>query len=166
MTKLYIMCGLAFSGKSTLSKKIAERTSCKRIAFDELWIEAEKHQDVPQGVDGWKLVRALAQDKILTELKAGNSVVYDENNPKKEHRNELREVAKRAGAQSIVIYTDVPLNIIKAREEANRILQNRHDVDPINFEKVLSDLEPPSSDENVIVFKSKDNLEDFVYKLE
>lgn len=39
MSNLYIMCGLAFSGKSTLVRKIAEQTGSKRIAFDELVVE-------------------------------------------------------------------------------------------------------------------------------
>lgn len=44
MSKLYIMCGLAFSGKSTLARKIAEHTNSKLIAFDKLWVEKDKDQ--------------------------------------------------------------------------------------------------------------------------
>lgn len=39
MTNLYIMRCLAFSGKSTLARKIAERTGSRLIAFDKLWVE-------------------------------------------------------------------------------------------------------------------------------
>ena len=52
MSKLYIMCGLAFSGKSTLARKIAEHTKSKLIAFDKLWVEKDKDQPVPKGVEG------------------------------------------------------------------------------------------------------------------
>ena len=52
MPKLYIMCGLAFSGKSTLARKIAEHTNSKLIAFDKLWVEKDKDQPVPKGVEG------------------------------------------------------------------------------------------------------------------
>ena len=147
------MCGLAFSGKSTLSRKITEQTGYKLIAFDTLWVEIERERSVPQGAEGWRLIRNLAQEEILTTLKSSISVVYDDNNPRKEHREELREVARKAGVESFVIYLDTPLDIIRVREEANRTLQDRHDVDPVNFEKVLKDLEPPTADENVIVFK-------------
>ncbi len=159
------MCGLAFSGKSTLSRKISKNKGCKLIAFDKLWIETEKERSVPQGAEGWRLIRDLAQEKILATLKSGIPVVYDDNNPKKEHREELREVGRKAGAEAFVIYLDTPLNIIRSREESNRTLQDRHDVDPINFDKVLKDLEPPTSDENVFIFKPEDSVEKFIDNL-
>lgn len=159
------MCGLAFSGKSTLSRKISKQTGYKLIVFDKLWIETEKERSVPQGAEGWRLIRDLAQEKVLATLKSGNSVVYDDNNPRKEHREELREVARKAGVESFVVYLDTPLAMIRAREEANRTLKDRHDVDPVNFEKVLKDLESPTSDENVLVFKPEDNAEKFIDSL-
>lgn len=165
MTKLFIMCGLAFSGKSTLAEKIAERAGCKIIAFDKLWIETEKTRPIPEGAEGWRFVRDLAQAQILDALKSGSSVVYDDNNAKKEHREELRNVAKKAGVESAVIYLDTSLNIIKLREETNKILQNRHDVEPKNFNKVLQDFELPTPDENVLVYKPKDNLEEFINRI-
>ena len=165
MAKLYILYGLAFSGKSTLSRKVSGSKGYELLAFDKLWVETEKERYVPQGAEGWRLIRDLAQEKVLATLKSGISVVYDDNNPKKEHREELREVARKAEVESFVIYLDTPLDIIRAREEANRTLQNRHDVDPVNFDKVLKDLEPPTSDENVIVFRPEDDVEKFVGRL-
>ena len=165
MTKLYIMCGLAFSGKSTLARKIVEQTGYKLIAFDKLWVETEKVRAVPQGSEGWRLIRDLAQEKILNDLKSGFSVIYDDNNPKKDHREELRIVARKAGVESFVTYLDTPLDLIRTREEANRKTQDRHEVDPLNFEKVLKDLEPPTSDENVLIFRPGDDVEEFIEKL-
>lgn len=40
------MRGLAFAGKSTLARKIAEYTGSKVIAFDKLWVEKDKGQPV------------------------------------------------------------------------------------------------------------------------
>ena len=121
---------------------------------------------MPQGAEGWRLIRDLAQEEVLATLKSGTSVIYDDNNPRKEHREELREVARKAGVESFVIYLDTSLDVIRAREEANRTLQDRHDVDPANFEKVLKDLEPPTFDENVIIFKPEDDAERFISNLQ
>jgi predicted kinase len=165
MTRLYIMCGLAFSGKSTLSRKISEHSNCKIVAFDQLWVETEKNRSVPQSAEGWRLIRDLAQDQIFATLKSGTSVVYDDNNPKKEHREELRRVADKAGVESSVIYLDTPLDVIRMREKNNRLSQDRHEVEPENFEKVLQDLEPPTSEENVYVFGPTDSLDDFIKTL-
>jgi hypothetical protein len=77
----------------------------------------------------------------------------------------LRKVTKQAGVESLVVYLDTSMNIIKLREETNKILQNRHDVEPENFNKVLQDFEPPTPDENILVYKPKDNLEEFINKI-
>ena len=159
------MCGLAFSGKSTLARKISEHTGSKLVAFDKLWVEQDKEKPVPKGSEGWRYIRDLATTEILAILKSGTSVVYDDNNPRKEHREELRSVAKNAGADAVVIYLDTSLDVIRAREEANRSSQDRHDVEPENFEKVMKDLEIPTADENVIVFTPEMNIDDFIKKL-
>ena len=165
MIKLYIMCGLAFSGKSTLGRKIAEYYSADLVSFDKLWVEKDKEKPVPKNAEGWRYIRDVAQERVLAHLKAGKSVVYDDNNPRKEHREELKKVAKEAGVTAVVIYLDTPLDIIRAREKANRASQDRHDVEPENFEKVLKDMEVPTTDEDVIIFTPEMNMGDFIKKL-
>ena len=165
MIKLYIMCGLAFSGKSTLARKIAERTDSKLVAFDKLWVEQDKQKPIPKGSEGWRYIRDLAKREILVSLQTGTSVVYDDNNPRKEHREELRSVAKNAGADTVVIYLDTSLDVIRAREKANRDSQDRHDVEQENFEKVMKDLEVPTIDENTIVFRPEMNINSFIEKV-
>ncbi len=160
------MCGLAFSGKSTLAKKIAEHTGSETIAFDKLWVEEDKVKPVPKNADGWRQIRKLAQKKILKALKDGKSVIYDDNNARKEHREELRNLAKQAGVESITVYLDTPLEIIKTRETANKESQYRHNVEPHNFQKVLDDLEIPSRDEQVIIFTPKTDINDFLKRLD
>ena len=77
---LYIMCGLAFSGKSTLARKIASHTGSKIIAFDKLWVDKDKEKPIHKGVKGWRFIRKVAQDAIARTLQAEKSVVYDDNN--------------------------------------------------------------------------------------
>ena len=68
------MCGPAFSGKSTLARKIAEHTGSKLIAFDKLWID--KEQSVPKGIEKWRFIRNAGLDAVLRSLNEGSSVVY------------------------------------------------------------------------------------------
>jgi predicted kinase len=165
MPTLYIMCGLAFSGKSTLARKIVDYIPSDLVAFDKLWVEKDKERPVPKNADGWRYIRDLAQEKVLASLRAGNSVVYDDNNPSKEHRDEFRKVAREAEAKAIIIYLDTPLDVIKAREETNKTLKDRHDVEPENFRKVLQDMEVPTADENVVMFKSEMDVNQFLEEL-
>ena len=158
------MCGLAFSGKSTLARKIAEHIGGKRIAFDELWVEKDEEKTIPKDVNGWRLVRKIAQEEVRKSLGMGVSVVYDDTNARFEHREEIRNIAKEVGADSTVIFLNTHLKVIRKREEANRTLGERHEVEPENFQKVLEQLEPPHPDEKVLEFTPETNLETFLQK--
>lgn len=154
MANLYIMCGLAFSGKSTLSKKIALEKGFKCVAFDEMWQKVDKKS--------WKLVRKACLSEVSELLKSGLSVIYDDNNPRFEHREEFRKVAQKLRAKVTVIYLNTPIEIIREREIKNRITKDRHEVDPINFNKVASDLEIPNQNEKFVEFTPNTNLEYFL----
>ena len=163
---LYIMCGLAFAGKSTLARKIAEYTDSKIIAFDKLWMEKDREHPVPKGDEGWRFIRKVGQDEVAKALREGSSVVYDDNNVRFEHREELRKVAEEAGADSVVIYLNTLLDVIKAREQANRSTGERHEVEPENFQTVLEQMEPPSLSEHVLEFTLDTNIEEFLKRLD
>jgi predicted kinase len=165
MNNLYIMCGLAFSGKSTLARKIAERTGSKLIAFDKLWVEKDKENTVPKGDEGWKFIRKVGQDKVANALQEGNSIVYDDNNVRFEHREELREVARRFNAKPLVVYLNTPIAVIREREATNRVTGERHEVEPENFQTALEQLEPPTQDEAVLVFTPNMDIEGFLNEL-
>ncbi len=159
------MSGLAFSGKSTLAKKIAERTGATLLSFDSMWVETEKLGPIPQGAEGWRYIRNAAKEKIQDLLKAGTSVVYDETNVRKEHRDELMDVAKSAGVRGVIVYMDTPLDVIRKREEENRISQGRHEVDPKLFEEVLSQLEVPTADEGAVFVRPEESAEEAAERL-
>lgn len=162
---LYIMCGLAFAGKSTLARKISEQTGSKLIAFDKLWLEKDKKHPIPKGVEGWKFIRKVGQDEIAKALSEGNSVVYDDNNVRFEHRDELREVARKFGARAVVVYLNTPLELVREREAINKTTGQRHDVEPENFNVVLEQFQIPTTQENVMEFKPGMNLDEWVKKL-
>ncbi len=162
MATLYIMCGLAFSGKSTLARKIADHTGGQRIAFDELWIEEQKIHSIKQGGEGWEFIRKVAKDKIAKALGNGESVVYDDTNPRFEHREEMRNIAKNLGYGTVVVYVNTPIEIIRQREQANRISPNRHEVEPTNFQETVDQMETPGPGENVLEFTPNTNLDEFL----
>lgn len=137
MNNLYIMCGLAFSGKSTLARKIAESTGGKLIAFDKLWVEKDKVSPVPKGDEGWRFIRKIGQD----------------------------EVARRFNSRPIVVYLNTPLDLIRDREATNKVTGERHEVEPENFQTVLEQLEAPEANEDVLEFTPDMDIEKFISEL-
>jgi predicted kinase len=160
------MCGPAFAGKSTLARKIVERTGSKLVSFDTTWVEEDKKIPVPEGAEGWEHIQNKTQEKVRRLLKEGYSVVYDDNSPRKENREPFIKIAKEIGVESVVVYLDTPLNVILEREKKNKVTQDRHEVETHNFEKVLKDMEPPTSDENAVTFTPDMNIDEFIGKLE
>lgn len=159
------MCGLAFSGKSTLARKIADFTNSKLIAFDNLWVKKEKEKQITQGVEGWRSIRKLAQEKIVKSLKNGDSVVYDDNNIRFEHREELRKIARKLGIREVVIYLSTSMDIIRQRESINKITGERHEVASKNFQTVLQQLQIPTTKENVVEFIPEMNVDKWLNNL-
>ncbi len=159
------MCGLALSDKSTLARKIAERTGSRLIAFDKLLVEKEKEQPVSKDDAGWRFIRKVAQDEIVSTLKEGQSVVYDDNNVRFEHREEVREIARNLGVNPIVIYLNTPMELIRERELVNKTTGERHEVEPENFQKVVEQLEVPTSNENVLEFTPNTDIDKFLSEL-
>lgn len=162
MVKLYIMCGLAFSGKSTLARKIAEHTGSRLIAFDTLWVKKDREQPVSKDAEGWRCIRKIAQDEIREALTKGVSVVYDDSNIRFEHREELRAIARDLNSKSIVVYLDTPLELMRQRESMNKKTGERHEVNSKNFQTVLEQLQVPSLQEKVVVFKPEMEIENWL----
>lgn len=165
MVKLYIMCGLAFSGKSTLARKIAEHTRSRLIAFDKLWVKKEKEQSISKGDEGWRFIRKVAQDEIKKTLNEGVSVIYDDNNVRFEHREEVRRIAEELGANAIVIYLNTPIELIRKRELTNKTTGERHEVEPENFQTVVEQLEVPTPNEHALEFTPEADVNEFLKKL-
>lgn len=163
MTTLYIMVGLPFSGKSTFALKLAKYTNSELISYDSVWSE-EKNNLEPniEKVEEWKYISNATHTKIDRYLKDGKSVVYDNMNLQKEHRDRLRTIAQSYSAHVVVIYMNVSIAEIKDRQKENANSQLRHAVSDENFNNALSQLQIPTTDENVKVFLPSDNTETWI----
>src|SRR3990167_7901222 len=70
---LYIMCGVGFSGKSTLAKQIAEHTGAVLVSQDALFFEKEKELNLDQDSDEkWRMILAVWFVEIKTKEKFGD----------------------------------------------------------------------------------------------
>jgi tRNA uridine 5-carbamoylmethylation protein Kti12 len=166
MAKIYVMCGLPFSGKTTLSKKMAVFTRYTRVSFDELWVRLEKSDlDFPKDkTQGWKYVNGKCEEILIGELKKNKSVIYDNLGGRVEHRDVVRDIGKRFISDVIVIYLKTPFNIIKERQLRNRKNNERHSVEKDNFNNSILQFQEPTKNENVFIFKPNDNAETWLTK--
>jgi predicted kinase len=151
-TTLYLMCGLAFAGKTTLAEAIAAATEAHLVSVDE--INARRGLAGGLGIPEEEWARTHRQALADTEeaLSRGVVVVVDDTNCYRFLRDNYRAVAERHGAPTRVVYLDVPLSLALARMRANEVEATR----PPVRERVLRELarrfEPPTPEESVLRF--------------
>jgi predicted kinase len=168
--KLYILCGEAFSGKSTLSKKIAEHFDAKIVGRDEIYFAMEKILALESTPDEddislWKNMWMLVLQGVKNQLLLGNSVVIDDNCLYLKQRDQLRSIAKEVGVRSTLIFLDIPTEILKDRKEQNKISKTRHDVPSAWLTEDSELFEKPTEVENPTIYKPNTSFDDFVNKL-
>lgn len=164
---LFILCGEAFSGKSTLAKEIASKYEAKIIGRDEIYFATEKIlalENTPEEDDDnlWNNLWPLVLQGSENQLSLGNSVVIDDNCFYLKQRDELRSIAKKADAEVVLIYLDTPQEVIKKRKEENKRNKTRHDVPSAWLEEDRHIFERPSEAEKPIVYNPGKAIEELL----
>jgi predicted kinase len=154
---LFLLMGYPGAGKTTVSRRLAELTGAIH-----LWADHERRQLFPQPThskaESDELYAKLDRetDKHLSERK---SVIFDTNFNYYKDREYLRQIAKKHGAKTVLIWLTTPVAIAERRavHEAHakdtRVLGNMTHED---FKRIVSHLEPPHPDEHAIEIDGTD----------
>jgi predicted kinase len=154
---LIAMCGLSFSGKTTLAGAISEATGAPVVSYDELYASVDRDPSVT-GLDEWWLITDLVCDQARSHLAAGRSVVVDNLNEQRVDRDRLRDVAVAEGAEVLVVHVEAPLEVIAQRRAENEVARARGTTTDEQFEFVRSRFEPPDDSERVVRYRLGDDL--------
>jgi tRNA uridine 5-carbamoylmethylation protein Kti12 len=126
MTNLIVFCGIPASGKTTLSKQVAEEYRANRYSFDEM--RCLQHKE---------LIPFIKQS-----LKDGNNTVVDSTYTLKRARTDLLEAIKDINCKKTLISMSTPLE-----ECIHRNKQRKYPVPQHLIETISSSMQPPSIDE-------------------
>jgi predicted kinase len=149
MSRMWMLCGLSFSGKSTLARKLASEHGASVVSLDAL----NDERGVGYGGDGlpgevWGETLALALERIDHLLAGGRDVVVDDTCCYRWIRDRFREVAERRGAEVSLLFLDTPLaEIARRRAEATE----RRGIADAVFDEHLRTFERPGEDEGAEV---------------
>ncbi len=164
-TKLIFMCGKLASGKSTLSKQLAEQEDAVLLSQDELLDRLYPGEivDIPGYVKrSNQLGRAIAPI-ICTTLTKGVSVVLDFPGNTKRQRAWFRELIAGSGCRHELHWMDASDELCKRRlKERNQALPDDAPwTTEAEFDAVTAYFEPPSRDEGFHVVRHQpSNLSD------
>ena len=164
MSTLIVICGLSFSGKSTLAKAITRKVGYEEIDVDEvgaglykLDINDEKLKDLD-----WDRVYDETDKLIETRLKSGVTVVDASRNFTRQERERAQQVAKRSDAHLVTIYVDTPQEIARQRRLSNKTSPSRRDITDEQFDEILQVMQPPTEEERPLVFHHGDEIESWL----
>lgn len=164
MSKLIIICGLSFSGKSTLGNAIAKQFGHKVVDVDET-----KTQLFGLGVldkdlshEQWVKIYDETDKQMEKYVMSGESVIDASRNFRKAEREKVGEIAKKSGAELVTVYIDTPEEIVHERMLENRTSQVRKDITDKDFEEILQVMEVPAEDENTLVFHYDEDVSSWI----
>lgn len=159
-SRLIILSGLPFSGKSTLAKKLSETLGIKIVSYDHD-IYAKHKDEVPPGTSPakeYEIIQTIAREYLCSLLTKGESIIYDDLNLEKSDRQLLVELARHCNAQSYIIFVDTLLSVIEERRQANTKSPNRGHISEEKMQLNISLLQKPGPDEDAIYVKSGERL--------
>ncbi|HTH93262.1 MAG TPA: AAA family ATPase [Candidatus Paceibacterota bacterium] len=170
-TTLFILCGEAFAGKSTMSKKLAEKYNLKIVGRDAVYFSLKETlalDETPEEDDEelWSHLWPVAVQGAKNQLFLGNSVVFDDNCLYKKQREELYVLAEKLNAKKILIYLDIPTETLRQRKEENKKNPTRHDVPSAWLDEDHEIFERPTQDEQPLVFDGQTEIEEWIKRFE
>ncbi|HVX24024.1 MAG TPA: ATP-binding protein [Candidatus Saccharimonadales bacterium] len=147
---LYLFIGYPGAGKTTLARMIHEATGAVH-----LWADHERQKQFGQPThsetESNELYRRL-NDQTMQLLKSGQSVIFDTNFNFRKDRQYLRDIAERAGAQSITIWVTTSRELARQRAVHDDNLRNGYHavMSGEQFDAIANKLQPPEYDEKII----------------
>ncbi|MEI1374978.1 ATP-binding protein [Nostoc sp. UHCC 0926] len=163
MKTLYLLCGLAFSGKSTLAKAIVDYLNCAYVSLDDI----NKERGLGFGGDGipveeWENTHQIAIGILENLMQLEQDIILDDTNCFRWLRDRFREVAKRHDYKSKVIYLNVPLEEIYIRMQMNEQTKKRQGIKKEIFAELIQNFQPPEVDENILLFNNESTIKDWL----
>jgi predicted kinase len=153
MPTLYILCGLPFSGKTTLAQAITQKRDLAYVNIDHVKADEGYFVSDDQVPDAdWPGIYDVVHASLLLPLRLGRDVLYDASNLTRKERDDMRDLATKRAFAARVIYVAVPEATARARWQANKQTGERFDLPASVFEEALTLFEEPARDEDVIVY--------------
>lgn len=159
MTTLFILCGLPFSGKSTLARDLSKKTNGIIISLDKVWAELT---DRKRAMVEWGEVVEEVDRLISKNLAEGNDVIYDDMNPLESHRNRVVHIANEKGAQYKIVYIDVSKKDMEDRQK-HALAEDIHRI--VTGEDIAKAMDQFEKPKHAVVLKSDEDIKKFISSL-
>ena len=162
MTRLIAMCGLSFSGKTTLARQIARCIGAEYLSLDA--INEERGLCGGEGIPPaeWERTSAIAIERASNSIGVNVDVVLDDTLCFKWLRDRYAGVAKQHNAEFILVYVETPISAIREAMAHNQTVLGRNPIRVNVFEEHARVFEPPTRDERPLIFNRTEPAEQWL----
>ncbi len=150
--KLYILCGLPFSGKTTLQRELVRRLGMQVVSVDRIMDEADMWREGHPTQDDWDIAYLEAYGQIREYLQEGKTVIFDCANLPFHERENARAIADSLAATHQLIYINTSKDEILRRRQRNRGTKERDDLDEAMMENAFRMFDEPTGREHPIIY--------------
>ncbi len=142
-----LLCGPAFSGKSTLARHLVQRLPSHYISLDEINTQRGLHGGFSIPPAEWQRTHLLAVAALEQCLAAGSrSTVVDDTNCYRFLRDAYRKVASRFGVPVVTVVIRIPPHQLFSRVSLNHDESARRGFSGPQLEQQVATFEWPAED--------------------
>ena len=145
------MCGLSFSGKSTVSRALADKLDAQVLSLDA--INEERGLDGGQGipVEEWAETNRIAHQRATTHLRLRRNVIVDDTGSPRFVRDQWRAIAHEADAVFTLVWVQIDADLQRERVRRNRAERARPDVVDTVLTDHLANFENPLDEDPLVI---------------
>jgi predicted kinase len=152
------MCGIAFSGKTTVAKRLVQARGCRSVSLDEINAERGLHGGEGIAVGEWERTHGIAIERISALMARGEDIVLDDTNCFRWLRDRYAQFASENGYAAELLYLEVSLKDVQARIVRNQVTADRAAIESEVFERHVREFEPPQADEVATILRNADDV--------
>jgi predicted kinase len=158
---LYIITGLPYAGKTTLTNVLVKRFGFTIASVDEV-LEEENYKVEQMTLEDWNHAYSEAFERLRRYLAAGQTVIFDGGSLKTSERQALRDIAEMMKVKCKLIYVNTPKEEINRRWLENQTTKARGHLEAQTMNVAYDMFEEPQADEQPILYNQHMNLDDWV----
>ncbi|NNC11586.1 ATP-binding protein [Planctomonas sp. JC2975] len=148
---LVVMCGLSFSGKSTLAKQLESELGATVVSLDAINAERGLHGGQGISIDQWEKTHEIARERVRALLRTGRHAIVDDTGTPRFIRDRWREIADREHAGFRIVWVTIDEELQRSRIIANRGSNERHDVTDQVMAEHLATFDAPMTESAIMV---------------
>ena len=158
---LILLYGFPGSGKTFFARQLCDELHAAHVQSDR--IRDELFEEPRYDKQENEIVSHLMEYMAEEFLSAGVSVVYDMNASRFGHRRHLRELARKAKAQTLLVWLqiDIESSFTRAMKRDRRRTDDKYamPLDRTTFDSLVANMQNPNNTEDFTVISGKHNYQ-------